>query len=281
MFGGIYFITPFLAPLGGVQLWASRILLGIPTIALVLLVMRQTGLFTEILHRVKQKPTLILGLTASGALISVQLWLFAWAPLNGRGLQVALGYFLLPLVLVIVGRFLYQDNLKWWHWLAAGIAAVGVTVELFNVGGISWETLLVAFGYPLYFILRRAMGTASTGGMLWEFICVLPVAVVVMVWELTRGTSFTENPALWWLLPLFAFVASIAIWMYVLASKLLPISIFGLLSYVEPALLVVAALLIGERISENEVFTYVAIWAAVLVLLAGGIWEHLRGRRRR
>lgn len=279
MFAGIYFFTPVLVPLTGLEVWAIRVIVTIPVLAIILGAMREARLFTDIFQRIARRPLLLLGLFTSGVLVSVQLWLFSWAPLNGRALQVALGYFLLPLVLVIVGRYLYKDQLSWWHWLAAGVAAVGVVFEIVRVGGFSWETLVVCLGYPLYFILRRAIGTASTGGLLWELLCVLPLAVPVIVWQLTQGDSFAEKPSLWWSAPLLSAIAGIALWLYVLASKLVPISLFGLLSYVEPALLVVAAFLLGERIASAEFVTYGAIWLAVLILLAGGISEMWRRRR--
>src|SRR5690606_1491384 len=130
-----------------------------------------------------RRNPLLLGILACGALIAAQLWVFSWAPLHGRGMQVALGYFLVPLVLVVLGRFLYKDRLAWWQWLAAGIAALGVGFELIRVGGVSWETLLVALGYPVYFVLRRALGIAHLGGMFWEFAALAPVAAVLLVLE--------------------------------------------------------------------------------------------------
>src|SRR5690625_2154992 len=134
MFGGIYFLTPYMEQLGGLEVWAFRVVITLPVVGLVLAVMRQTRLFTDIGIRMRRRPVLAVGVFASGLLLSVQLWLFGWAPLNGRGLSVALGYFLLPLVLVVVGRFLYKDRLRWWHWLAATIAAVGVAVALVSPG---------------------------------------------------------------------------------------------------------------------------------------------------
>lgn len=277
----LYFITPMLAPLPAESIWASRNLITLPFLAAVLLSMRQWYLVREIWARIRRTPLLLVGVLASGALVAVQLWLFAWAPLNGRGLQVALGYFLLPLVLVVIGRFLYRDTLKWWHWCAAGVAAIGVIAQIFALGGISWETLVVCLGYPMYFVLRRSLKIGHIGGMLWEFAVLSPLAVALVVIELAQGTALTENPDLLWSTPVFAVVAAFALWLYVLASKLLPISLFGLLSYLEPALLVVASLLIGERIAPSEVFSYAMIWTAVLILLLGGLGDMLGKRRRK
>lgn len=279
IFGGLYFVTPMLAPASAESIWGIRNLFTIPVIALALVAMRQWHLITEVGRRIRRRPVLLLGIIACGLLVTAQLWVFSWAPLHGRGLQVALGYFLLPLVLVVVGRLLYRDRLVWWQWLAAGVAAVGVVFELFRVGGVSWETLLVALGYPLYFVLRRALGTAHLGGMFWEFLALAPVAAAFLFFEISEGSVTAANPALWWAAPLFAAASGVALILYLAASRLLTLSVFGLLSYLEPALLMVASMLNGERIGADEMIIYGAIWVAVLVLVAGGIAQLRRSRR--
>lgn len=278
-FGGIYFITPLLAPAPAEGIWALRNLITLPVIVLALLMVRQWHLVVEIGRRIRRRPVLLLGIVACGALFAAQLWVFSWAPLHGRGLQVSLGYFLLPLVLVVVGRFLYRDRLVWWQWTAAGIAAVGVVYELVRAGGISWETLLVAIGYPVYFVLRRSIGTGHLGGMFWEFIIAAPLAAVVLTLEIGWGSSLAANPALVWLGPVFAAAAGVALVLYLVASRLLALSLFGLLSYLEPALLMIAALLNGEEIPRDEWFTYAAIWVAVLVIVVGSAVQVVRARR--
>ena len=231
-FGVIYFLTPMLEPMSGEAVWAVRALITLPFVTVVLVVSREWYLVREIAYRVKKKPVLLLGIAASSLLITAQLWVFSWAPLNGRAMQVALGYFLLPLVLVVVGRLLYRDRMTWWQWAAACVALVGVLYELFRVGGVSWETLLVALGYPVYFVLRRAMGMGHIGGMWWEFVCMLPFAIVMTVIAFADGSLLEANPTLWWSAPGISLLAAFALLMYLMASRLLSMSLFGLLSYV-------------------------------------------------
>ena len=279
-FGLIYFLTPLLHPMSGEAVWAMRALTAVPFLTVVLLATRDWPLVADFGRRMRRRPLLALGALASAALLSAQLWVFAWAPLNGRAMQVALGYFLLPLVLVVVGRFLYKDRMVWWQWAAACTALIGVVYEVIRIGGVSWETLLVALGYPVYFVLRRSMGTGHVGGMWWDFAIMFPFAVGVTVWSFADGSWISANPALWWAAPSISLFAAFALLLYMVASRLLSMSMFGLLSYVEPAMLLVASLLIGERIAAGEWFTYGAIWAAVLILVAGGAAEVIRGRRR-
>lgn len=273
-FAAVYFVTPHLAPASAEFLWAVRTIAMVGMLAVLLAAARQTHHFTDIWYQLRHSPILIIPMLAAGALLAVQLWLFAWAPINGRGLPVALGYFLLPLVLVVIGKFLYKDRLAWWQWFAAGLAFLGVVFETFRVGGISWETVLVALGYPAYFVVRRAIRMQDLGAMLWEVLLFLPLAL----WFFIAGFNALQmNPTLWWQVPLFGLGSGLAMILYVTSSRLLAIGVFGLLTYLEPALLVVASILNGERITTAEWVMYGAVWAAVLVLLIGGITRLLRG----
>lgn len=279
-FGLIYFLTPLLHPMSGEAVWAMRALIALPFVTVVLLAAKDWQLVTEIGQRIRRNPLLLLGILTTTILMTIQLWIFAWAPLNGRGMQVALGYFLLPLVLVVLGRYVYKDRMTWWQWVAAATALVGVVYEIIRVGGIGWETLTVALGYPAYMVLRRTIGTGNLGGMWWDFAFMFPFAVALTIWVFADGSWLAENPALWWAAPSISLFAALALLLYLLASRLIPMSLFGLLSYLEPAMLLVASLLIGERIATGEWFTYGAIWVAVLILVVGGAAEVVRSRRR-
>src|SRR5690606_15042219 len=102
--------------------------------------------------RLRREWRLWLLLPLSSALIGAQLWLFVWAPLHQKAMDVSMGYFLLPLVMVLVGRVLYQERLNRLQTAAVVVAAIGVTHELLRTGSFSWVTALVMFGYPPYFI---------------------------------------------------------------------------------------------------------------------------------
>lgn len=225
-----------------------------------------------------QRPQRLLGLLLTSALLGVQLWLFLWAPLHGKALDVSLGYFLLPLTMVLAGRFFYRDRLSLLQKLAVACAMVGVGNELYQAGGVSWPTLVVALGYPLYFILRRRFGTDNLGGLWCELALMLPAAAWFAFGD-GGAAALQINAELYWRIPLLGVISAVALVCYILASRLLPFSLFGLLSYVEPVLLVIVALLLGESIGQSEWPTYLAIWLAVLLLAAEGA-QHLLRRQR-
>ena len=113
-------------------------------------------------------------------LVGLQLWLFIWAPVNGYTLSVALGYFALPLVLVLLGRFVYQERLSHLQWLAVALAALGVAYAYILADGLSWVVLLIALGYPLYFMLRRKYPLPSQVSFTLDNLLLLPIALAYL-----------------------------------------------------------------------------------------------------
>jgi chloramphenicol-sensitive protein RarD len=106
-----------------------------------------------------------------------QLWLFMWAPVNGQGVQTAMGYFLFPLMMVVFGCLLFGEKLSRLQWLAVAFAAVGVFSEIIRTQSVSWATLWVCGAYPIYYIMRRLQGIDAITGMLVDLSLFAPFAL--------------------------------------------------------------------------------------------------------
>ncbi|CAI8803262.1 Chloramphenicol-sensitive protein RarD [Pseudomonas chlororaphis] len=279
LFAVMYFYTSLLAPLTGVEIFGWRMLLTAPCMTVFMLLSGEWRHVGAILKRLLGQPLLLLALPLSAALLGVQLWLFMWAPLNGYSLDVSLGYFLLPLTMVLTGRIVYGEQLSRLQKIATGLATLGVLNELYQVGSFSWATLLVAIGYPVYFVLRKRLASDNLGGLWLDMALLLPIAL----WFVQGGEQgfavVDQHPWLYLLIPLLGLISASALVAYIIASRLLPFSLFGLLSYVEPVLLLGVALLLGESIKAGEWLTYLPIWLAVLVLVYEG-FKHLMRQRR-
>lgn len=279
LFAVLYYLSTLLVPLTGQEVFGWRVILTVPGVLLFLGLGRNWTPALDIARRLRARPLLLPMLVLSSTLFGVQLWLFLWAPMQGRGLNVSLGYFLLPLTMILAGRFLYDERLSRLQQLATLFAVVGVANQLIQVGGLAWETWLVALGYPAYFALRRRLGTDNLGGMLVDMLLMLPVAIAFAWAGGKMLVNFQVAPALYGLVPLMGMISAWALINYLLASRLLPLGLFGLLGYVEPVLLVLVSLLLGERIRPEEWLTYIPIWAAVAVLVFEGARHLLRRNR--
>ncbi|MEE4694516.1 EamA family transporter RarD [Pseudomonas alliivorans] len=278
LFGVMYFYTSLMKPLDGQEIFGWRMLLTVPCATLFMLFSGDWKLVRALAARLRRQPALFFGLLLSSVLLGAQLLIFMWAPLHGRSLEVSLGYFLLPLSMILTGRVVYGEHLSYLQKIAAAFAATGVGHELWRLGSFSWETLLVAGGYPLYFVLRRRLKTDNLGGLWFDMLFMLPIGL----WFIANGhpLAIQQTPLLYLLIPVLGIISASALVSYIIASRLLPFSLFGLLSYVEPVLLVGVALLLGESISRDEMLTYIPIWIAVGVLILEGA-KHMLAQRRR
>jgi chloramphenicol-sensitive protein RarD len=279
LFAVMYFYTSLLPPLNGEEIFGWRMLLTLPCVTLFLLVTGEWSQATGMLKRIARTPWLLIGLLASSSMFAVQLWLFLWAPLHGRSMEVSLGYFLLPLTMVLTGRLVFAERLSYLQTVAVACATVGVAHEFYRHGSFAWETLVVACGYPIYFVLRRKLRTDHLGGLWTDMCLMLPAAIWFVVKGPLSAADMAQHPALYLLIPGLGVISALALVSYLLASRLLAFSLFGLLSYVEPVLLVAVALLLGESIAADQWLTYIPIWLAVLVLVLEGAKHLMRQLR--
>lgn len=281
LFGGLYYLAPFLAPLTGEQIFGLRMLATLPLTTLLLIYTGQGAGVLCIVQRVRQQWPLALLLLLSALLFGVQLWLFLWAPLHGMALPTSLGYFLLPLAMVLVGRVVFAERLSRMQCLAVTLACAGVLWEVLRAGGLAWPTWVVVLGYTAYFVLRRKLRTDTLAGHWLDVLLLLPACLWFVLGSYGAGLAngwqtLLATPKLHVLVPLLGITSSVALALYMTAHKLLPLGLFGMLSYVEPILLVLAALLLGERMAPGQEPMYVLIGAAVAVMAAEGLWEMRR-----
>lgn len=280
IFGGIYYLAPLLQPLTGEQIFGWRMLMTIPFTTAWLLYSGQGAAVWALLQRVARHWPFALLLLLSSALAGVQLWLFMWAPLHGHALPVSLGYFVLPLAMVLAGRLVFQERLTPWQTAATVLAACGMAWEIARVGQLAWSTWVVVIGYPAYFVLRRVLQTNSLAGHWLDVVLMLPVCAWLALGDASSGMTgwqaVRHTALLHWLVPVLGVISAVALALYMTASRLLPLGLFGLLSYVEPLLLVVAALWMGERVQPGQEPMYVLIGAGVAMLALEGALQMRR-----
>lgn len=279
LFSGLYYYATLLQPLNGEEIFGLRMLLTLPFITLFMILAKEWPRVSDTVQRIRNKPLLVVPLLCSSALLGTQQWLFMWAPLNGSALQVSLGYFLLPLTMLMVGRLLYRERLTTLQKAAALIATAGVAHAVFQAGCLSWEAMLVCLGFPAYFVLRKYLATDHLGGLWFDMLLTFPVAAWFILRQPATIESFSNHTALYPLVALLAVISAVAFMCYIVASRRLPLSLFGLLGYVEPVLMVAVALVIGEQIGTDEWLTYIPVWIAVALLVADGI-QHLAATKR-
>lgn len=214
----------------------------------------------------------------SSFMLGVQLWLFMWAPGNGYGLAVSLGYFMMPITMVIVGRIAFQDRMSRFQQIACLLAVLGILNQLAISQTLAWPTLVVCVGYPVYFWLRRKTDTNNIGGLWFDMLLSLPVSGYFILQGGYVIGELASSLHIVWLVAGMGLLSALALGFQALSAPLLNLSLFGLLVYVEPVLLLAVSLLLGDVISLAEWPTYIATWLAVVVLMLEGIRSLKRQR---
>ncbi|KQN57971.1 MULTISPECIES: EamA family transporter RarD [unclassified Erwinia] len=267
LFALLYAWTHLLAPLNGDAIYGWRMLLTVPCMALFVLASGRWHEVRLITRLACRSLRYLAQRLLSALLLGAQLWLFMWAPINGYGLDVSLGYFLLPISMVIIGRLAFKDRISRLQLLACVLAVIGIACQLAVARTLSWPALVVCLGYPGYFWLRRVTDTNTLGATWIDMAFSLPVSLLFV---LHSAASTEWTAALPWLIAGLGTISAAALVLQALSAPRLNLSLFGLLIYVEPVLLVVVSLLLGESIPAAQWPTYIAIWLAVLALVAEG-----------
>jgi len=271
LFALMFAYTTLLHSLQGSEIYGWRILLTLPCLTLFIIVQGNWSQVITIYKRLHNERYFFLTRFLSSFLIGIQLWLFMWAPSNGYGLDVSLGYFIMPITMVILGRIAFKDKMSRLQKLSCIFAILGIINMLVISKTLTWPTLLICLGYPVYFWLRQKTNTNNIGGVWFDMVFSLPISLFFI---LQGGVFLGELGSIFdtlWLVLGLGLISALALGFQSLSAPHLNLSLFGLLVYVEPVLLLMVSILLGETIKPAEWPTYIGIWLAVCALVAEGI----------
>jgi len=231
------------------------------------------------LRELRRQPR-TLALTALSALLLSCNWLlYVWAVNADRVLDASLGYFINPLVNVLLGALVLHERLRAWQWAAVALAASGVAWLTLAAGTLPWVSLLLAASFGFYGLLRKTAPLGAIKGLALETLLLAPLAggaIVAFAWlgRSSFGTGSWATDA--WLLAAGPFTA-VPLLLFAHAARRVTLATLGLLQYLGPSL----QFLLGVYV-YHEPFTplrgvgFVLIWAALVVYSAEGLWRMRR-----
>ena len=201
-----------------------------------------------------------------------QLWLFVWGPVNGEGVNIAMGYFLFPLAMMLGGWIWFKERLNRLQRVAVILACAGVACELVRSGAFSWTTVWVFGTYPFYYLLRRKLGVPSLIGLTFDLMMITPFALAYIVLATDTPAMIAAKPVLIFFIVLLGFNSAISMHLNLKANQLLPVAVFGMLSYLEPVLLFIVSIVwLDEPVQGGALIGYGLIWSGLCVMIANGL----------
>ena len=268
----LYFKT--LAAIPALEIIVHRVLWSALCGAALLAVWRHRGWWRELTGN----PWRFGILTASGALIAINWLVYVWAVNHERMLDASLGYYINPLINVVLALLLLGERLRRLQWLAVGLATLGVVQQVWQLGHLPWISLVLALSFGFYGIIRKQAPVAALPGLVVETWLLLPLALGWLLWHdsaLTTQADFWSTPAAAWLL-LTGPITLVPLLCFNAAARQLPYATLGFLQYIAPTLVLLqAVLLYDEPLPTSKLLAFACIWLA-LALYSWDAWRHSR-----
>lgn len=215
-------------------------------------------------------PKKILLLAATSLLISTNWMVFIWAINNGHMLDASLGYFINPIINVVLGLVFLNESLSRIKWLAVALAVVGVLIQIIQLGGLPWISLLLPFSFAFYGLIRKKIKIQALSGFFIETLCVVPVAIyyIIYVAETDSANMLTNSSSLNAWLMFAGVVTALPLIFFGQAALRLALSTLGFFQYLAPSLLFVFAVVFyGEALSLAKMITFMFIWLGIFVFV--------------
>jgi chloramphenicol-sensitive protein RarD len=224
------------------------------------------------------QPRHLLLLTAAALLVGSNWLVFLWAVANKQVIASSLGYFLTPLVSVLLALAVLKERLNGKEWLAVGLAAAAVVNEVFTLGSLPWVSLVLAGTFGFYGLVRKQVPVDAISGLWLETLAMLPVAGLYALWQGQQGHAvFTGHDAATEILLILAGVlTALPLMAFAAATRRLNLATVGMLMYINPTLQFATAVwLFGEPMQPARLVTFALIWLGLLVF-SWSAWQKYR-----
>lgn len=224
-------------------------------------------------------------LAAAAVVLSINWGVFIWAVNSGQVVEGSLGYFINPLVSVLLGVVLLRERLRRPQWVAVGIATGAVLVLTVDYGRPPWIALALAASFGCYGLLKNRVGrdVGALPGLSVETAVLAPAALAGLVWLQVAGQSHfvSEGPGLLWLLIGSGFLTALPLLLFAGAARRVPLSTVGLLQYITPVMqLGIGVLVFGEPMPPLRLAGFALVWLALAVFSVDGLRSAGRSRAR-
>lgn len=261
----IYFIA--LAPTGAFEIVAWRVIFSLGFCAIAIVATRAWRAFAAILRR----PRVVLIMGAAGVLIYLNWQTYVYATTSGQVVEASLGYFINPIVTVLLGVVVLRERLRITQWVAIGVSMVAVVVLTVGYGKLPWIALVLALTFGLYGLVKKQVGrdVDALSGLTLETAWLTPVAVVQLIAVgATTGITF-GNVGIWNTVALIGagVITAVPLLFFAAASRRLPLIVMGFIQYFTPTLqLLVGVVLLHEPMPLERWIGFALVWVALLVL---------------
>tara|TARA_A100001037_G_scaffold56546_1_gene48805 strand:- start:577 stop:1425 length:849 start_codon:yes stop_codon:yes gene_type:complete len=253
-----------------------RIVWTLPVCLLIVAFRRQ---FPDIRRALADRRALLV-LAASAMLISVNWVVYVWAIQQGEVYAASLGYYINPLVNILLGTLILKETLSRAQWIAVALAGVGIAVLAAGALTTLWISLTLALSFGTYGLLRKQVTVGALPGLTIESaILLLPaLGVAAWFWASPQGSSFEVSLGLSLAIMLGGLFTAVPLLMFAIAARRMDYSVLGFVQFLAPSIVFILGLTVfGEELHPAQAFCFGCIWLAAAIF----VWDLLARRKPR
>lgn len=250
------------------EIMAHRTVWAVPFALAVVLLSRQWGGFVAAL---KDRRAMA-WLACSTVLIAINWTVYVGAVTSGRALDASLGYYLNPLLNMAAGAWLFRERIDRFGAAAIVMAGIGVALQALALGHPPWISLIVAFTFCAYGVIRKRISVEAQPGLLLECALLSVLGLAWVIWLESHGQGhFTTSPASAFWLIFSGAVTVVPMGMFAWAARRLPLSTMGFIQFIAPTMVFIIGVMQGEAFGWLRAVSFAFIWAGVAAYAVGAV----------
>jgi chloramphenicol-sensitive protein RarD len=250
------------------EILANRVFWSFFFIALILVLNKKWRLFTGTLLGLAQNKKQLAALAVASMLISINWFMYIWAVNSDQMIEASLGYYINPLVSVLLGMVFLKERLSMLQYVSFALAAIGVLIMTISYGQFPWIALSLAISFGLYGLAKKLIKVDSAVGLALETLVVMPLAAIYIGYLLNQGTNslFAGSLSTTLLLAGAGAATAVPLLFFAKGAQRIPLATLGILQYIAPTLtLILGVFVYHETFSTIHLLAFTFIWSALIL----------------
>lgn len=250
------------------EVLAHRIIWSFVFMLVILLVLGKLPSFQKELTSILRKPKKLTAIIFASLFITINWYAFIWAVNHDHVIQTSLGYYINPLISVLLGILFLKERLSFWQMISFGLATVGVLNLVFRFGEIPWVSLVLALSFGIYGLLKKTAKLGALTGLTIETLFITPFALIYLMSVRTSigDALYVENTMILTLLLGAGIITAVPLLLFATGANRISLSMIGFLQYIAPTLMLIQGVfLYDETFTSAHLFSFVLIWVALLI----------------
>lgn len=250
------------------EVLAQRIIWSFVFMLVVILATRSARRLSADIRKLFAEPKRLLIIIAASFAISINWYIFIWSVGHGHVVQASLGYYINPLLSVLLGVIFLKEKLSMWQVVSFALALVGVLIMTFQAGIFPWISLSLALSFGLYGLLKKTVRLSAMTGLTIETSIVTPIALVYLLFfDAHVSSSFTaDKPGLMLLLMGSGVITAVPLLLFAAGANRISLAMVGFFQYIAPTImLILGTLLYHEPFDKSRLFSFILIWISLIL----------------